>query len=201
MADNTPPELTGPPPATTVDGSKLAIFIVVGTLFLGIFTYYGVPRFVIPYFEAKPAQADEFLTRTTTAIAAYKSDFGAFPPMEELNHFRRHNKNLTRSRSYGIFTHRIASLTSPTAYLNPDLPGDPYAMPEQSCPAGYFVGEFDGKPIAVVYSAGPNLKYNIRPPDLRLITTRQGLLDYLATQTYDPTNGTRSGGDLWRLLE
>jgi hypothetical protein len=74
-------------------------------------------------------------------------------------------------------------------------------MPEQSAPAGYFPLQVDGIPVAVLYSAGPNLKYNIRPPDLRVIDNRQALLAYLTAKAYDPTNGVRSGGDVWRLLE
>jgi type II secretory pathway pseudopilin PulG len=191
----------GPPPAPTVNGKALAIFIVVGTIVLGVFTYYGVPQFVNPYFRAKPAQAEEFLDRIAAAINAYRVDHGTFPPVEELNHFRRQNKNLMRSRSYGIYSYRMTSLTTPTAYIDPNRSGDPYAMPDQTCPAAYFVMEFDGKSVALVYSPGPNLKYNVRPPTLRSLQSRQALDDYLKTMQYDPSNGTRSGGDLWRLVE
>lgn len=199
---NNPEQNSGSPPeAATVSGTKLAIFIVVGTIALAVFTYYGVPQFVIPYFKAKPGQAEAFLDRITAAIDAYRVDHGVFPPVEELNHFRRHNKNLTRSRSYGIYSYQIHMLTTPTAYLDPTLSGDPYAMPEQTCPAAYFVAEIEGKQLAVIYSPGPNLKYDIRPPALRSAESRQALMDYLALESYDPTNGTRSGGDLWRVVE
>jgi hypothetical protein len=187
--------------ATTVNGTALAIGIVIFVLGLAVFTYFGVPRLVIPYFEQKPAQTIEFLDRTSAALEAYYADHGAWPPVEELNFHRRRNKNLLRSRSYGIHTYRVSMLTTPVAYLNPRLSGDPYAMPEQSAPAGYFPLQVDGIPVAVLYSAGPNLKYNIRPPDLRVIDNRQALLAYLTAKAYDPTNGVRSGGDVWRLLE
>jgi hypothetical protein len=201
MSDPQSPPFEGPPPATTVSGTGLAVGIVVGTIVLGVFTYYGVPQLVIPYFQAKPAQAEEFLDRIAAGVAAYKVDHGAFPPLDELNKYRRRNKNLLRSRSYGVYTYAVGPLTTPVAYINPGLSGDPYAMPEQTAPAAYFVTELPTGPLAILYSPGPNLIYNIRAADIRTLTTRDEVFAYLESKRYDPTNGTRSGGDLYRLLE
>lgn len=168
--------------------------------FLGlitVLTYWGAPMIVVPYLQARPQQTQVLFATLETALLAYASDHGVFPPQEELNHYRRHNKNLSRSRSYGITTYHVESLRG---YADVDRLGDPYAAPEQYCPPAYFTLDLSEGRYAVLSSAGPNLKYEVRLADFRNLTTLAAVRAELERHRHRPEDGPRSGGDFFRLV-
>lgn len=180
--------------------------IIIAALFifatvLGVITYKYVPNIIVSHFMAKPGQTDEFFDTISEALLRYRADHGDFPPTEQLANYRRPNRNMTRTRVPGVTTYRLPLLTSPIAYLDPRMPGDPYAVPEQFSPPGYMTGSFSDLPEwALLFSPGPNLTFDTRPAEIRELTSRGELEEYLALRLYDPTNGLRGGGDYHRLV-
>lgn len=190
-----------PAGSSRVSGRAVAICAFLILLIIALFTYYTVPLFVNPYFRERPGQTGKALDIVEKVINDYRAAHGSFPPEEELNHYRRRNKNMLKSRSYGITSYSLAALTTPVAYFNPELASDPYAMPEQFCPFGYMHGKLlDGTEFAIIFSAGPNLVYDVRPVEFRTLSDEAALKAKLATVTHHPERGTRAPGDFVRLI-
>jgi hypothetical protein len=51
----------------------------------------------------------------------------------------------------------------------------------------------------VLWSRGPDLKFDLDPTQFK--SAKQPMTETIANQTYDPTNGTISSGDIWRQWE
>ena len=193
-------EESGPPPTRPVSGRTVSILAFLALLALGLFTYYVVPLFVTPYYAAKPGQTHELFNTLEAALRQYIADSdGQLPPEEDISLHRRRNKNMVKSRAIGISTYKVSALTTPVAYINAEQLSDPYAMPEQYAPPAYIRGSLaDGTRYAVIASPGPNLVYEIRPPDFRTIQSRGQLEQHLARHRHAP--GMKGGGDFYRAL-
>lgn len=190
------------PPRGEISGRYLIIGLFLLALGLGTITYLFVPSIILPYYMRKPAQTEAFFDTVEAALLRYRADHGAFPPTDDLVNYRRPGKNTARSRVPGVTTYRLGLLTTPVAYLDPLMPGDPYAVPEQFSPPGYTLGRFrDGTGWLLLFSLGPNLQFDIRPGEVEETKSRAELKDYLTARLYDPTNGLKSGGDFYRLME
>jgi hypothetical protein len=105
-------------------------------------------------------------------------------------------------------------LTTPVAYMT-RIPGDPF---KPGALYGYTCFDWKDKvtPLLILHSAGPNRRYEITLPQLRdqiaaYMATRIGstatpqdrtaLKQIVMPYLYDPTNGTRSAGDLVWLMD
>jgi hypothetical protein len=196
--ESTPSTMPG---SAVINGKLFATAVFIFLLALTIITYYGVPLLVIPFFQQRPPKAHAALHAVDLAIRAYHADHGAFPPTDDVWRYRRPNKNVMKSKAFGISTYLGSAMTTPVAYLNPLRVGDPYAMPEQAAPPGFFVAELPQGPVAVVHSAGPNLRFDIRSVNGQGHEDRAALVAYLERHSYDPTNGARSSGDIFRLID
>jgi len=88
----------------------------------------------------------------------------------------------------------IEGMTTPIAYLITMFP-DPFS-PHHSAPYAYYT---DGRQY-VLFSLGPDTDYDIDPVrDIDFSTTQPS--PRLLTLRYDPTNGTGSSGDVWRVSQ
>ncbi len=193
-----------PSSSRTVNGKIVMIVSIAILIAVSFFTYYIVPDFVTPYLKERPGQLEETFDAIEAGLLAYASDHGGeFPPEDVLIHYRRRNKNLYKTRSFGITTYRMESLTSPHAYLDHATIGDPFAMPEQFSPPGYFWKDFpeDNARVALLFSPGPNLMFEMRNISLREIESLDAFETELTTLSFDPTNGAKSSGDLYRLVK
>ena len=172
-------------------------------ILLSLFTYFVAPMFVTPYFREKPGQTERLFATLEAGLHAYAADHaGALPPTDYILNYRRANKNLYRTHAPGITTFLLPALTTPVAYVDGEAVGDPYAVPEQDCPPAYAVRTFaDGTRCVVLSSAGPNLIYDLRPWHVRDAADRAALEAVVAQHRYDPSNGTRSGGDFVVVME
>jgi hypothetical protein len=83
------------------------------------------------------------------------------------------------------------SLTTPTAWISA-LPTDPFAPSRGAC---YVYNQ--GSDRWVIVSAGPDRDYDFDPPcfDPAYKPTWSDIL----ARTYDPSNGTVSNGDIYRM--
>ncbi len=88
---------------------------------------------------------------------------------------------------------RLYTLTTPIQYMTGWLP-DPFSVRKRGT-YGYWHSE-DGS-WWILFSPGPNLKYEIVPwEDCDPLNHPAPAL---INKTYDPTNGTISAGDIWRM--
>jgi len=86
-------------------------------------------------------------------------------------------------------------LTTPVAYLG-RLPQDGFA-PDFEATYGYYPSK-DEK-FALIFSPGPDRRYQI-DPKADFVPGDPGSRDALLVRRWDPTNGTRSAGDLWYVV-
>lgn len=201
MSTDQPSGSAAPAPRQPVNGRIVATGVIIGTVLIGLATYYLVPIWVISHLQARPKELQVFLDRLEPALLAYAADHeGQFPPPVSMLDRRTYNKNLVRSRAYRVYALPLEYLTTPVAYASVKGLGDPYASPDQFAPTAYATATFEGQRVAVLTSPGPNLRYDLMAVEVRDVTGMEELLALLARTQYDPTNGTRSGGDMHRLV-
>jgi hypothetical protein len=114
------------------------------------------------------------------AIEQYQAASGAPPP-------------IGKQGAFGTFGYpeNLIPLTTPLAYIDA-LPADPFnSSPKKTY--GYLPTP-DGW---IVFSPGPDGDFDIGL-QIALEQRLDGLGAWLLGRTYDPTNGTVSGGDIWR---
>lgn len=169
---------------------------------LGAFTVLlGLIAFLAVWARQKPA-GDPVKTdqrALATALETYFVDHEAYPPMAPLRDYARKPEELRKAGGWHTMTASpgtatVAGLTSPVAYMR-DLFPDPYS-PGKRLPFAYYT---DG-PGWILYSPGPDEDYDIRPAqeyDGRITQPSARLL----LNAYDPMNGIRSGGDVFRVKE
>lgn len=104
--------------------------------------------------------------------------------------------------SYPTFLSGLSSLTTPTAYIQ-SLPSDPYLRemhkPDQHPrPYSYYT---DPKFLGwIVWSAGPDKNYDLTDKNISSLYDPESPQpsNTLLLYSYEPSNGTISGGDLFR---
>ncbi|MCX7044678.1 MAG: hypothetical protein NTX50_04215 [Candidatus Sumerlaeota bacterium] len=133
------------------------------------------------------------------ALEAYQVDHGCYPAWA--NGARGANKFLKSSHeSYAIPTFRVyaakdeffASLTTPTPYIT-SFPHDSFAPGGKS---GVSYGYYTTGSCWLLFSAGRDMRYDIDPIKDFI---PGGDNTILIMKTYDPTNGTYSAGDIFRM--
>jgi hypothetical protein len=93
---------------------------------------------------------------------------------------------------------QFMTLTTPVAYMT-RYPDDPFTNQQGHTYQFYSISNGNGW---ILWSPGPDGKYDIDWQKYELNpeeTTKT--LNILALKSYDPTNGTISGGDLWRIKQ
>ncbi|MCB2155083.1 type II secretion system protein GspG [bacterium] len=142
--------------------------------------------------RAKRSRARGDQRAIATALESYKVDHGDYPiavpftqegPPPEITTFWQ-----------GILPD---SLTTPVAYLR-SLYADPFAgTSDTHATFAYFVfPEHEGSPFWIIYSQGPDEDYDIRSADSPTDPDGTFREDLLQNNTCDPTNCTRSNGDI-----
>lgn len=169
---------------------------VIATVAFAAALVLSTPFALRPWANMRPMLAERRLDALTTALQAYFNDHGAFPPEEPLFDHWTNKKNFIAARGSRLTTFQWHRLTTPVAYLPEGWDGDPYSVPEQAAPPAYAVFA-DG---VFIWSPGPNLKYEIDEGVLARLRAMPPVdhLPALNPFVYDPTNGTRSAGDLLR---
>ncbi|MCX7047224.1 MAG: DUF4190 domain-containing protein [Candidatus Sumerlaeota bacterium] len=133
-----------------------------------------LPNFFVANTAAKGARAQADLRVLSVALEAYYVDANAYPD-------------------------RLSQLTTPVAYMN-SLQKDPFdSGAGMSNAYSYSSVMIGGKSFWVVWSPGPDNQPNLRPQDVAgYSATEKSLKNQLLKRSYDPTNGTRSPGDIIR---
>lgn len=171
----------------------LAVLALACGLPLLILAAIAVPNFLEAEVRSKVARSRADMRSLSTAIEAYGIDNNAYPIHAVIATQSQDGSASPRTPTFASAQPGVrSSLTTPIAYITM-LFSDPFA-PVGGHTFRYFAA--DGGWI--LWSAGPDTRYDIVPerdynPALREPTPE------LLWVTYDPTNGTISNGDLWRI--
>ncbi|MGF1573623.1 MAG: hypothetical protein ACFCU1_11210 [Sumerlaeia bacterium] len=149
------------------------------------------------------------LRMLATAVEVYYLDNNAYPTWTTDKEFSLNYSLMEQTtnadwstpsfRNYERNNQGPFSLTTPIAYIT-EYPVDPYAKP-----IGRSFNFYSTQNNWIAWSPGPDGIHDIpwqlfqENPDL---LTREWLLDYNnGSLTYDPSNGTLSSGDIWRIRD
>jgi len=167
----------------------LRIMLTVGVLWL-------FSLVVSSFLEAQDRAVKNDMRSIATAMEVYRQDHGSYPmpsPMEALIY--------PPPSSPALAYHRVepgsaslAGVTTPVSYMS-SLFTDPFS---KDALFPYVYWRTDDRWLMA--SPGFDLDYDL-PADFTLVGDRGLLLGRLLDYTYDPTNGYRSNGDVWRLSE
>lgn len=177
---------------------ELIVLLVVFAILLFVF---------IPKGARKPVSelVDDDLRNMEVAIERYHLTHDVYPAVEPLKWFTRHDEKLADVGGEGLTTtapgrgQDFHGLTTPVAYTT-DLWLDRYTPAWGMLPYAYHATprNEDGEQGWIAWSAGPNREYELTDPAAVYSWPFEGPSQALLDVTYDPTNGTRSAGDIVR---
>ncbi|MBN1866542.1 type II secretion system protein [Candidatus Sumerlaeota bacterium] len=184
------------------DERRTAGFTLIELLFvvatIAILAAMAVPNFLEAQIRSKRSETEQSLAILATALEAYQLDHGHLPPNEI--------DDPSDPKTLPLNCRALRRLTTPVAHLGA-LPQDLFwyhrsypgieKTPAWPGPKNTFLyWRFDpdavekgSVPFGVLISCGPDTE-----PSWRITT------DTLAVATYDPSNGSTSGGDLFVVL-
>lgn len=185
----------------------LELIILVGIVIT--ISYLAVPNFgePYPYTHSRVSRTKADMRSLATAIEAYFADNKQYPAMTPLADWATGSEVATLKEMGGdtLFTiaaspypHKTsAGLTTPNAYAS-SLFNDPlFPSKRRGMPFAYSTNNESW----ILLSGGPDEDFDVVNPLTMLHgnfeETKTGLLPY----TYDPTNGSVSDGDVWRIKQ
>jgi len=162
----------------------------------------AVPNFLEAQVRSKVARTHSDMRLLATAIEAYMVDANLYVACatgeKSANAHCGADKASFGVSSFRIWTtpgERFMQLTTPVAFLTA-LPTDPFADSK-----GAVFGYWNDREMGwILFSAGPDQQYEIDPAK-DYDATKDNPLPQLFLKTYDPTNGTTSRGDIWRVKQ
>ncbi|MCE5228839.1 hypothetical protein LLG95_04485 [bacterium] len=158
--------------------------------------------------RSKVSRVQSDLRALSLAIETYYVEHRAYPAWAVGNDGENHLLS-ERNPSYGVPTFmirsaerpKLATLTTPVAYM-PAYPQDQFPPDWQyriRTAYAYRVGGKYGEGF-ILYSPGPDLVYDIVPEEDYDPAQRAPSVS-LINKTYDPTNGIKSRGDIYRVKQ
>jgi type II secretory pathway pseudopilin PulG len=183
-------------PGNTVAGfTRLELVLVVAIIL--ILGAIAIPNFLETGSNPTISRSKTDMRSLATAIEAYFDEYKAYPPMHPLRDFAPKPADLKKAGGWDLMTIEPGNagrvgLTTPLAYA-PSLFADP-GSPGARLPFVYYT---DGAGWILV-SPGRDQRYDIVPANDYDGTNSQPSARLLL-KSYDPTNGIRSAGDVWRI--
>ena len=160
----------------------------------------AVPNFLEAQTRSKVSRVRSDQRSLATAVEAYFVDSNAYPAWTTDASNYCNPKGLAEKTipSFTLYkgSGSAMTITTPIAYMT-GLPKDPWA--EEGATFGFYSVKKDDKPGWVMFSPGPDQKYDLdwKLYDPTVTQPSPELLRY----TYDPTNGTVSPGDIIRVKQ
>ncbi|MFH0794244.1 MAG: hypothetical protein V2A74_09470 [bacterium] len=179
----------------------IVFFVLLGVLVIG---YIGVRNWIEEQRRPRVNRVKADQRSLATGLESYFVDNGEYPAhtfdtMKGANAFA----GPVFPSNFSTFLLRtpenqVLSLTTPTAYVYSYFP-DPHSTVRGATFGYYRAGETDYAGW-ILYSAGPDRDYDFEPKyyDPRVSQPSPTLI---AGPTYDPTNGLKSDGDVWRVKQ
>jgi hypothetical protein len=180
--------------------SKIWILFLIIVLGLCIM----LPRIVMQnlmkgHYEKYVAVVKHDMRFVINGIEAYYADHKEFPSMRSFKPLNNKHGDLIDRYDFdfsfvepGGLPDGPLGVTTPVAYIT-SIPRDAFA------PNSISFGYFSDSVGWILFSPGPDKDYDIDPVRDYDGSTTQPSLHLLTTATYDPTNGARSDGDIWRV--
>ena len=193
--------------------TAIELVVVIAVVMIGIVLF----DFVRPNIHSAPerskvARVQADIRTLATGLETYFIDNDCYPGWSadpSLNFFgdkARENPVYASLPSFLRFTENgVRSLTTPVAYLT-SLPVDPFA-PVKGATFCYWAvnaaGPGSNHSGWIVWSAGPDGKYDLTLDNIAQAYDPAGDVPsaFLRELTYDPSNGTRSAGDVYRVRQ
>lgn len=170
--------------------------VVLFSIVLGVFLATRSDR---SEFNGSRIRAD--LRSLETVIESYYLDHGAYPVEVPASNFSDRFEADSEVLRKLLHQHTVLpnSISTPVAYTTSHWT-DPMVS-VRGMPHGYIALEHGW----VVYSAGPDGDYDINKAEMERVGF-PGLYPHpgyraILPFTYDPTNGTKSDGDIWRMAQ
>ncbi len=179
-------------------GAFTLIELLIVIAIISILASIAVPNFVHAQVRAKLARVQSDLQTISTALEAYASDVGEYPP---------------NPVGLGPRFRAFRPLTTPVAYLT-QLPRDPFQSEDPLGPLGWRLGVcfYGAMPLDfasrwLLVSDGPDKHLSCSDPSMvvfypgyspELFAGEVQDYDYVI---YDPTNGVISEGDVYRASD
>ncbi|MCC5876018.1 MAG: type II secretion system protein GspG [Candidatus Sumerlaeia bacterium] len=167
---------------------------------LPVLAAIAVPNFLEAQTRSKVSRTRMDMRSMATALETYYVDNNSYPAWtneldKSFNAGYQGVEGIPTFRSGGVGG--PMTLTTPIAYLV--APFEDVFSPDKGATFGYLSS---GAPQLdwIIFSPGPNRRFDIDPNQWRpggLEANR----DWLLNATYDPTNGTVSAGDIWRIRQ
>ena len=197
MSDPAPEKKSEPPIP------RLAKVVAVALLFSGILVWLSMPTFSPSPERERVARARSDMRSLATALETYYADFHLYPAHGFRPDLTADGAISPASDSIGQSTFVVAApnLTTPIAYIN-SLYSDPFAsvpgtpLRYQRVGSGWILGSYgpdrDQATGGDLHWDRPVTSYDPENPNPTI---------KLSKYTYDPSNGTVSEGDLWRIQQ
>jgi len=170
------------------------IELIVILILIILLAAIAVPNFLEAQIRAKKSKNYSPMRTLATVLESYYNDHGAYPPMRSLKDMTEKPDELEKAGGASLQTFSPV-LTTPTAYIQrfENDPFSPYPLP--------FVYYTDGEGWMIL-SRGPDGDYDINPAKIYNSSDSYQSFSVLASPaTYDPSNGTTSNGDIWRIKQ
>ena len=163
----------------------------------------------IPGLRSKVGRARSDMFSLAMAIEAYMVENNQYPASAKGNQgvnsiFPRKGGSSLDIQTFRIWTaddekNRFMSLTTPTGFIS-SYPNDPFSPDGHG---GAVYGYYNAQDIGyILFSAGPDMDYDLTEPQKYYDPTLTNPLPRLIIEkTYDPTNGSLSDGDIWRVKQ
>lgn len=163
--------------------------------------------------RARVTRARSEMRSLAIALESYRADHGAFPAWSADAESSAFGEYIQQDGRYaGLPTFRLAdprgggpeTLTTPVSYIALDI-FDPFSTARGAgfcywSPPGGGAGE-DAPEGWILWSRGPDWEFDITLENVAALYDPAGRVpsEALIGVSYDPTNGSDSGGDVWRV--
>jgi len=181
---------------------SIAILFGMVVAICGILSAIAIPNFLEESRSGQVSKAMAGARILATAIEDFRVDHGALPPSRSLDEWaqsqgRKSARALAKAGGTGLSTveWKYGGITTPVAYIA--IPPFDSCASVPTMPFAY-LSHADGY---ILFSTGPDADYDIRPNPALLALDSAHAQRTLAESSlaYDPTNGTVSNGDIYRV--
>jgi prepilin-type N-terminal cleavage/methylation domain-containing protein len=179
--------------------------LIIVLIIIGILAAIAIPNFLEGSYRSPVTKVKSASRSLATAIEAYYVEHKAYPAMRPMTSFTKKAKRLSKVGGLTLMSIEpgrpdigLAGLTTPVAFIS-ELPMDECAQKnvKLKVPLAYYTDDNGW----ILFSPGNDKDYDLNPARDYDSSIPQPSEHLIITATYDPTNGTNSDGDVWRVKQ